>query len=160
MWAAVGIKHYIVAQGDSADEAVSNLAKILIAQYAYDYLKGRKPLADFSEAPSDYQKRFENASEEFKPPIPKVTLNGSLQELSGDLGFGVCDCKMSAKAEYYSRCMRAIYSLFSRSSAIFCIPFLSCLLFEMVQQEVECLFCGKIVKIISSKISSSPKIFL
>ena len=96
-WAAVGMKHYIVAQGDSADEAVKNLAKILIAQYAYDYLKGRKPLADFSEAPSGYQKRFEDAHEEFKPPIPKVTVNGSLQALSGDLGFSVCDCKIERK---------------------------------------------------------------
>lgn len=98
LWAAVGIKHYIVAQGDSAGEAVSNLARLLVAQYAYDYLEGRKPLADFSEAPSDYQKRFENASEEFKPPIPKVTLNGSLQELSGDLGFSVCDCRIERKS--------------------------------------------------------------
>ena len=97
-WTAVGMKHYIVAQGDSADEAVSNLARLLVAQYVYDYLEGRKPLADFSEAPSDYQKRFEDAHEEFKPPIPKVDVSGSLQGLSGDLGFSVCDCKIERKS--------------------------------------------------------------
>ena len=89
---AVGIQYYVVAQGDDFNEAVDNLFKLLLAQYAYDVSNRRQPLADFSEAPSDYKERFQEsqlvAGEGFKPSIPVVS--GDEKDWSPDIDIASC----------------------------------------------------------------------
>ena len=63
---AVGIQYYVVAQGDDFNEAVDNLFKLLLAQHVYDVSEGRQSLVDFSEASSDYRKRFEKSQLSFR----------------------------------------------------------------------------------------------
>ena len=83
---AVGIQYYVVAQGDDFNEAVDNLFKLLLAQHVYDVSNHRQSLADFSEAPSDYRKRFEKSqlsfSRGFRNSAPVVTANCKFEPCS------------------------------------------------------------------------------
>ena len=83
---AVGIQYYVVAQGDDFNEAVDNLFKLLLAQHVYDVSEGRQSLLDFSEAPSDYRKRFEKSqlsfSRGFRNSTPVVTANCKFEPCS------------------------------------------------------------------------------
>lgn len=54
VWVATCLERYLVAQGQTREEAVRNFAQTYAGQYYIDQDAGKTPLSDFGEAPEEY----------------------------------------------------------------------------------------------------------
>lgn len=74
-WVAVSLERYIVAQGDSPENAIREFTLMLGSEIAYGTEHGdsSQPLAGIPPAPTKYWDKFETAKP-YDPPTRKVEL--------------------------------------------------------------------------------------